>query len=379
MKEIVTRLTAPLTEEENRAGLMAAKLPLRIAVKGNLAQVQEYFNAHSWTDGLPVIPPTQENVTNMLAGTTHPPDDIVTYAMPPLELAVTVEKVAMNGVMAGCKPADMPVLLAIAEAFSKGSFRSSMISANSFSFMVVVNGPIAKKIGMNSGVNALGPGNQANAAIGRALRLFLTNLGGLTPGITLMACQGNSSNYSFAFAENEEASPWEPLHVSMGYQREESVVTIFSGGWGHGGNMTCLSEEPIDLRGMIEVIRSFQLPAGAAVLLSPPLASQIASEKGFSKQDLQAYLQKNTTKTAQAFRLDPYYGTYIKPVLEGKTYYGMNTVWPPSYLHADPNELVPVYGRSEFIYPIVVGGENYMAFQGWKMALPSTISIDEWR
>lgn len=168
----------------------------------------------------------------------------MTEAMLPERWKATVEKVAINGVMAGCKPVDMPVLLAMVEAFSKGLLEGTVVSANSFSFMLVVNGPIAREIGMNSEVNALGPGNQANATIGRALRLFLTNLGGLTPGINLMACQGNPSNYSFAFAENEEASPWEPFHVSMGFKREESVVSIFSGGWSHGGNRTGQGESP---------------------------------------------------------------------------------------------------------------------------------------
>ena len=170
--------------------------------------------------------------------------------MPPNGWTVTVEKVAINGVMAGCRPQDMPILLAMVEAFSNGKFRSSVVSANSFCFMVVVNGPIAQEVDMNSGINALGPGCVANAAIGRALRLFLTNLGGLTPGTNLLACQGNPANCSFAFGENEAASPWEPLHVSMGYKREESAVTIFAGGWGHGGNMTGSAEEPIELNGL---------------------------------------------------------------------------------------------------------------------------------
>ncbi len=166
----------------------------------------------------------------MLKGTSHRPEEIVTKAMLPQKWTATVENVAVNAVMAGCKPADMPLLLAMVEAFAKGGYASTVVFANSFSFMVVVNGPIAKAIGMNGDVNALGPGNQANATIGRALRLFLTNLGGLNPGTNLMACLGNPSNYSFAFSENEEASPWEPFHVSRGFKKEESVVTIFTGG-----------------------------------------------------------------------------------------------------------------------------------------------------
>jgi hypothetical protein len=379
MKQIIDNLTIPLTDEEKKTGTLSRKKPARIAMKGTLAEVQKYFYEQKWTDGLPIIPPTEATVAEMVKGTSQPSDKIVTHAMLPQKWAVTVEKVAINSVMSGCKPADMPVLLAMVEAFSKSLFEGMVVSANSFSFMVVVNGPIRREIGMNSGVNALGPGNQANATIGRAMRLFLTNLGGLTPGVNLMACQGNPSNYSFAFAENEEASPWDPLHVSMGYKREESVVTIFAGGWNHGGNRTGQGRQLLSLDGIIEVIRVFQLPSGAAVLLSPLLSRAIAKEKGFSKQDLQNYLWESTLKTAYEFRSDGHYTTIIERNLKGKGTGGMKRIWPEWYLRADPGKMVPVYGRSEFIYPIVVGGENFDGFQGWKMERPSSVSVDNWR
>jgi hypothetical protein len=379
MRQIVEGLTAPLCDEERKKGVTAWESPPRVAMKGTLIEVQDYFYEQRWTDGLPIIPPTDEAVSLMLGGTSHSPDTLVTDAMLPQKWAVTVEKVAINAVMAGGKPTDMPVYLAMVEAFSKGWFGASVISANSFSFMVLVNGPITVEIAMNADVNALGPGNRANATIGRALRLFLTNLGGLTPGVNLMACQGNPTNYSFAFAENEGASPWEPFHVSMGYRREESVVTIFGGGWNHGGNRTGQSGTTLSLDGIIEVIRAVQLPWGAAVLLSPPLARAIAEELGFSKQELQDYLWKNTLKTFREFKSDGHYTTFIEPVLMGREMYGMTHIWPEWYLQADPADLVPVYGRSEFIYPIVVGGENYDGFQGWKMAVPSSVSVDKWR
>jgi hypothetical protein len=379
MRQIVEALTAPLSDDEQRTEVIAREQPPRRAMSGTLSGVQRYFYEQQWTDGLPIIPPTEEAVAGMLDGTGHAPDAVVTEAMLPERWRVTVEKVAINGVMAGCKPSDMPVLLAIVEAFSKSSFEGMSVSANSFCFMTVVNGPIAREIGMNGEVNALGPGNQANATIGRALRLFLTNLGGLTAGVNLMACQGNPANYSFAFTENAEASPWEPLHVSMGYGRGESVVTIFSGGWGHGGTRTGHGGAPLSLDGIIEVIRVFQSPWGAAVLLSPSLARAIAKEKKFTKQDLQKYLWESTLKTIHEFRSNDHYTTSIERTLKGQEAGGMKGVWPEWYLHADPGKMVPVYGRSEFIVPIVVGGENYDGFQGWKMDRPSSASIDRWR
>ncbi len=380
VKEIVTGLTAPLTDKEKEKGSIVPEKPPRIAMKGSLDEVQEYFLAHKWSDGLPIIPPTQERVAKMLKGTSHARDEIVVDAMPAEKWIVTVEKVAINGVMAGCKPEQMPVLLAMCEAFVNGKFDGSVMSANSCSLMVVVNGPITKKIGMNPAVNALGPGNAANATIGRALRILLTNVGGFTPGSNIMACQGNPTNYSFAFAENEDANPWEPFHATRGFRREESCVTIFIPGWAHGGNMTGrpVAGEPLDLGGIIEVIRTFQQPRGAVVLLSPPVAKRIAQEKGFAKKDLQDYLWKNALKTAQEFRSDPLYSTFIEPGLRGEKDKHGASPWPSWYLTAEDGKPVPVFGSSEYIYPIVVGGENHEAFQAWNMALPSTASIDKW-
>src|SRR5262249_54687108 len=155
-------------------------------LQGTLAEVQTYFDEHHWTDGLPIVPPTEDAVAAMLKGTHHGKDEIVTRAMVPEGWPVTVEKVAINGVMAGAPPSAMPVLLAAVEAFGSGHFASSVRSTNSFSFMQIVNGPIAREIGMNAGTYALGPGNRANASIGRALRLFIYNLGGGENGVNLM-------------------------------------------------------------------------------------------------------------------------------------------------------------------------------------------------
>jgi len=381
LKEIIAGLTIPLNEAEKKEGEITPEKPLRIAMEGTSEEVQEFLAAHKWTDGLPIIPPTEESVAKMLSGTSHAADEIVTDAMPPDNWIVTVEKVAINGVMAGCKPEYMPVLLSMLEAFLKGKFCSSLMSANSWSLMMVLNGPIVNEIGLNSSINALGPGNPANALIGRALRLLVTNLGGLTPGVNVMSCQGNPTNYSFAFAENEKASPWEPLHVTRGFGQEESCLTIFDGGWAHGGCMTGrqVSGEPLYLGGIIEVIKTFQHPRGAAILLSPVLAKRIAQEKKYQKKDLQNYLWKNTLKTAREFRLDPHYTTFIEPGLRGEKNKHGESHWPSWYLSADDCELVPVYGKSEFIYPIVVGGANHEDFQAWHMAIPYTASIDKWR
>jgi hypothetical protein len=379
LDNVVAALTEPLSDAEQRGGKIVPEPLPRIACEGTIEAVQEYFLEERLTDGLPIIPPTEELVARMLSGTSHPANEIVTSEMPPDNIVVTVEKVAINGVMAGCRSAEMPVLLALIEAFTKSQFCIALMSANSCSLMVVVNGPIAREIGMNAGLHAMGPGNRPNAAIGRALRLLITNLGGIIPGGRIMACLGNPTNYSFAFAENEAASPWEPLHVSRGFKKEESCLTLFDGGWTHGGNMTGKSEGPLDLAHILEVIRIFQQPQGAVILLSPPLARRIATEKGFGKKELQEYLWKNALKSAREFRADPYYEHHIKPGLRGKKSKHGISHWPSWYLTADDCEWVPVFGQSEHIHPIVVGGENQAAFQAWSMSLPCTVSIDAWR
>jgi hypothetical protein len=231
---IVASLFAPPVEGKREAGIHAPKKTPRVAVRGTLNEIQDYFQKACWTDGLPIIPPTEESLKEMLTGTSHKPDEVI--GLMPLQLwPATVEKVAINGIMAGCKPCHLPVLLAGIEAYTKErDFLSSLASASSFAFVHVVNGPIAKEIDMNSGINALGPGNVGNASIGRAFRLCVINLGGVTPGINDMSSQGNPAKYSLAFAENEAASPpgWHPYHVEMAHAPEESVITVFHA-WGY--------------------------------------------------------------------------------------------------------------------------------------------------
>ncbi len=216
---------------------------------------------------------------------------MVAKAFVPEGLGVTVRQVAINAVMAGCLPEHMPVLLATIEAYQKFNLNSMLRSTNSFAFMQVVNGPIATALKMNSGVNAVGPGNLANAAMGRALRLFITNLGGGAPGVNIMAVIGANANYSLMFAENEAQSPWEPLAVTQGFRKDESTLTFYSGGWAHSGNYglgTELADVPPDLA-------RYQLPSGAVLIISPQRAEALARQ-GMSKEDVRKYLQQNATR-----------------------------------------------------------------------------------
>ena len=188
----------------------------------------EFMFDQGFSDGLPVIPPTPERVVRMLTGTSRDPQEVVAV-MPPNMGEVTVEKVAINCVMAGCKPEYLPVVIAAVEAVCTDDFNIHGVMATTMgaSPVMVVNGPIRHRIGMNMGIGALGQGNRANATIGRALRLTVRNIGGAIPGGTERSTLSNPMKFTMCFAEWEERSSGNP-HVERGYQPDESVVTIFA-------------------------------------------------------------------------------------------------------------------------------------------------------
>lgn len=188
--------------------------------------LQAYLEAHEWGDGLPVVPPTPERVERMVAGSGRAPEEVIAEVEPRRGPA-TVEKIAVNAVMAGCRPEYMPVLIAAVEAVADPEFNLAGIqcTTNPVAPLLVVNGPVRQEIGLNAGRNALGPGCRANATIGRALRLILLHVGGGLPDRVDKSILGMPGKYTFCLAENEEASPWEPLHVERGLAAGESAVT----------------------------------------------------------------------------------------------------------------------------------------------------------
>lgn len=368
---VIKALTEPLNDNEKKTGVYKPPKPPRYAMEGTYSQVQEYFYKQGWTDGLPIGSPTEEKVKEMLRGTKHAPDEIVATTVFPELWTATVEKVAINGVMAGCKPEYMPVLLATLEAWAKGEF-TNIRSTDSFSYMQVVNGPIRKELDMNAGTYALGPGNHANATIGRALRLFIINLGGGQPGFNLMGTMGNPTGYTFCFPENEESSPWAPLSVDLGFKPGESTVTIFCDGRSFVGNYL---EGSVDR--LIKGIGHFEWPRGLVLLLAPP-AAKLYADKGMSKKDLKEYIWKNTTITLKDFKSDYHYTWFIEPILKGKAMYGEKYTWPPEYLKLSDDAMVQPYPR-QHVHVVVVGGEANPQIHAWKFYMPSIVSVDKWR
>ncbi len=195
----------------------------------DLAQVIELYYERGWTDGLPVVPATEERVREFLAHAGKRPADVI-GVVPTRGRVITTEKVAINAVMAGCRPEYMPVVVSIVEAMAEPQFNwhGSMASTGGSAQLIVVNGPVAKRLGINAGVNVFGPGFRANATIGRTVRLINMNVTGGTPGVLDKSTFGHGGKYSFCIAENEDASPWEPLHVQRGFKPAESAVTVFA-------------------------------------------------------------------------------------------------------------------------------------------------------
>jgi hypothetical protein len=236
--EIVDDLTRPLTAEEAKPSQVQKELEdANIKVTGKDYQdayekVNELFLDNHWADGLPIVPPTPSLVKAMLAGTTRSPKEVIGQAAPK-NGTVTVEKVAVNAVMAGAKPEYFPVILAAMDGFTDKHYDLTHVQASTGSFtpIVVVSGPLGKELGFNSGIGMLGHGFRANSTVGRALRLSLLNIGQTWPQVNDMALTGRLESYTFfTFAEDDDKSPWEPYSVSLGYEPEDSTVTVASSG-----------------------------------------------------------------------------------------------------------------------------------------------------
>jgi len=256
------------------------------------------------TDGLPAVPPTRERVERMLEGAPWRRREELLGVLGPQLGRATVEKVAINAVMAGCKPEYFPVVLSGVEALCDPAFCAHGLSITLMSGapLAIVNGPVRKQIGLNSGHNALGHGFRANATIGRALRLVTMNIGGARPHGVTKATMGHPGQYSFLVAENEEVSPWEPLHLERGFKREDSVITLFGGtgffqviDFASNSAQRLLSTIGGTMGGGINNYREYPLMSDTVLVLSPEHAHVIARD-GWSKRDVRSYLYETVVR-----------------------------------------------------------------------------------
>ncbi len=251
-----------------------------------------------WTDGLPVLSPTEERVYRMLQGTTRKPGEVL-GAMPPTLATCNVEKVAINAVMAGCKPEYFPVVLAAVDAALDPAFGLHGLLATMWQSapMIIVNGPIRPAIGMNWGGNALGQGNRANATIGRALQLCVRNIGGGKPQETDMSNFGSPAKFSFCFAEDED-TPWATLAEDRGFARSQSTVTLFSA----DGPIGCADQKSrapeglvYSLAGTMRAVGHIDLAKGSdVVVVISPEHGRVFDDAGWSKARTVAALHEAT-------------------------------------------------------------------------------------
>src|SRR5215831_3690702 len=276
----------------NETGLRSRRIEL-----GADEDEQEAMYARGWSDGLPLVPPTEERVLRMLDGSARDPQEVLGL-VPPALAAATVEKIAINAVMAGCKPECLPVVLAAVEAVLEESFAMHGVLATTMFVgpVVIVNGPIRRRIGMNSKGNALGQGNRANSAIGRALQLVIRNIGGGRPQEVDRATLGNPGKYTYCFAEDEEGSCWEPLSVERGLKPGQSAVTVFAG-FGLQGMVDQKSRDPESLsRSFAESLKAIHnvklAPACDALLVICPEHERTFRNAGWSKARLYEELYK---------------------------------------------------------------------------------------
>ena len=250
---------------------------------------------NGWTDGLPVVPPTPERVERMLTGTKRPADEIIAL-IPPKWGRATVEKVAINAVMAGCKPAYLPVVIAAIEAMTTEAFslHGVQVTTSLVSPLLIVNGPIRGELNINDGFNVFGQGWRSNATIGRAVRLVCTNIGGALPGELDRATFGHSGKFTYCIGEKEEVSPWAPLHVDRGFEASQSAVTVFAGASPRNIDDHVSSTAEGILNTICLYLAVPGIIAGEIVLVLSPEHSKTIGDAGFSKRGVQEFVYEHT-------------------------------------------------------------------------------------
>ncbi len=347
-------------EAEARGDRMQAR---RIEL-GDNEDVFEFMFERGLTDGLPVVPPTPERVAWMLTGTRRDPRDIVA-TVPPNLAPLTVEKVAVNAVMAGCRPEYLPVVIAALDAVCTDTFNIHGVMATTWGAtpVIIVNGPIRKRLGMNMGIMALGYGSRPNATIGRAVKLVLRNVGGSRPGDIERSALGAIGKFTTCFAEWEERSPWEPLHVERGFKKDESVVTVFGL---EAGSRQIADQTSRTARALVGSLglgleacwHPKQHGAGEVLLvISPEHADTIARDE-WSKSQVRNRIQEVTARPLRDLLPDEDSGEGTSPRILG--------IKEPT-----PEQLaqqVPKFRSPENINIIVAGGEGgkfSAIFAGW--------------
>ena len=307
MDDVVNTLTAPLSEQEKHP-VQHRTEAARIVFSGDHGEINRFFYRRGWGDGLPLVPPTEAAVKEMLQGTDLSPDHLVGKLEPRFGKA-TVEKIAVNAVMAGALPTHLPVIIAAVKVMAdkESGFGTYGCSTGSWSPHTVVNGPVRDEIHINYGSGTLSPGNIANAAIGRAISLIAKNIAAARKGVEDMGVHGNPAKYTQVMGEDEAGSPWEPEHVERGFAREDSTVTLFYPNcynqlWPYG----------TDEKGILAGISYNLTPARSnalTLLVLTPNQALTLDEAGWDKDKIRTFISLNAS--TPAYRHPSFYGTNI--------------------------------------------------------------------
>ena len=346
LEPLVTALTSPLTPEEANPEDKGPGVDETIKISADnyelaLEKLNELYLNNKWSDGLPIVAPTPDRVKWILSGTNRSPEEVVGTAKPKNGIA-TIEKIAINAAMAGAKPEYLPVIITAMEALTDKNYDALhvMLSSGSFNLIIAVSGPIGKEIKMNSGIGYLGYGYRANSTIGRAVRLSMINLGYLWPADNDMALVGRASSHTFfTFAENQEANPWDPYHVTQGFKPEDSCVTVATvGGYGgsagsqYGGGAVGIWDAERILQQIVDDIRrsgrsSMRMWAGGVgptpgsggaaskqfILMMPELAIEL-ERLGYTPEKLQNYIVEKSAVPYE--ELKPEEAAAVKEAIE---------------------------------------------------------------
>jgi hypothetical protein len=368
MQAIIDALTKPLTDEEKRTGIPAgAVIEPRLLKPDTEANLQRLFKEKEWTDFYPIVLPTEERVAAMLKATSHKPGEIISRFG---SRELSVEKAAIVAVMAGAKTEYFPTILAtLTQASSFGNSTSSMAN------MIVVNGPIRKQLGMNSGTDAMGPYSEANSMIGRSFTLAGKIMGDLTLKSGAYSSLGSNLQYNnVCVAENEEELPkgWEPLSVELGYKRADNVVSI-GVGWSYISSVGEAQRTPPPHMLIRDYMRSLAGMA-ATVVMDPTVASLLKDAHGFkTKAELGQWLAKNVEVTASTYWGNGVNSTATSPMaFQGLEPYA-------TWLKAPPETLIKPFTNPKSINVVVAGGKIQTTWFVTDFRFGRGILIDDWK
>ncbi len=362
----LAHLVDPLTPEESAARTITRSSNDYLA-SGSADEVHAELLDQGMTDGLPVTLPTDERVEAMLAGTSRDADEIVCEMLRPEGVATSVEAVAINAVLAGARPEHLPVILAAASLYGDIQLESMTRSVNGFGFTHLINGPLARELGVEAGTNATGHGNPVNNVIGRAIALVVQNCGHQRFGVTSSPAMGNPLGVG-VFAENERESPWEPLHTGLGFRPDDNAVSLFAGGHRMVGNFNFS-----DLDAVVGELQRFDMSTGALLLVSAKRAAELA-DRGLGRTDVVDHLWTHATTTLGALRASMSYNM-VKVMIERG---GDDPLWPRDHLDGRDDRVVQIYPRRGLMVA-VVGSTLASMMQLWSSTRIGTASVDEWR